>query len=303
MTPQAFILPSSQIIAEKWDACVKESSNGLIYSTTVYLDAMTDNWHGVVIDDYSAVMAIPWRIKFGFRYSYMPPFMQQLGLTGDFNEPDLKAVIRTLPGFLKLADIHFNYSNAAVQQFATVTAKTNYVIDLSGSDDQIRTRYRKDLAENIRRAGGPEFVFGDGSIEEAVNMFRDHYSTQITNAGAEAYEKFLALCENLEARQQCIVKQITDGNGILAIALLLKDDRRIYNLMNTTTEKGRALNANDLLLDHVLQAFSGQPLLFDFEGSELPGVKAYYQKFGAEDQPYFHYHYNGLPWPLKLLKR
>jgi hypothetical protein len=132
MAPQAFILPSSQVVTEKWDACVKESSNGLIYSTTAYLDAMTDNWHGVVIDDYRAVMAIPWRIKFGFRYSYMPPFMQQLGLTGDFNEADLKAVIRTLPDFLRLADIHFNYSNAAVQQFATVTAKTNFVIDLSG---------------------------------------------------------------------------------------------------------------------------------------------------------------------------
>ncbi len=74
-------------------------------------------------------------------------------------------------------------------------------------------------------------------------------------------------------------------------------------MMNTTTQKGRDEEANHFLLDKVIKEFAGQPLLFDFEGSDLPGVREFYEKFGAINQPYFHYHYNGLSWPLRLLKR
>jgi hypothetical protein len=53
----------------------------------------------------------------------------------------------------------------------------------------------------------------------------------------------------------------------------------------------------------ILKEFSGRNLLFDFEGSDLPGVKEFYECFGPIDQPYFHYHFNDLPFPLNLVKK
>ena len=83
MADQIEILSSSDINKEKWNHCISTNANGLIYSTTDYLDAMAQNWHGIVINDFQAVMPLPWKKKFGILYAYTPPFMQQLGVCGE----------------------------------------------------------------------------------------------------------------------------------------------------------------------------------------------------------------------------
>ncbi len=302
MMPEAYILPSSHIDAPKWNKCISNSQNGLIYASSDYLNAMADNWHGIVIDDYRAVMPIPWRIKMRFRYAYMPAFMQQLGLVGDYTMTDLEAVLRTLPDFVSLADIHFNFSNTALSSRKEVSAKTNLVIDLSDGYDTIYALYRKDLKENIRKAG--QLSYENYTVEQARDLYRKQYAARMPHVSDVDYHHFSELCARFHQHDQCIVRCVQDEDAtVLASAILLKDTRRIYNLANAVTPQGREKAANDFLLDRILHEFAGQPLIFDFEGSELRGVKAYYEKFGAVNQPYFYYHYNGLPWPLRLFKR
>jgi len=55
------LLPAHQIDSKKWDTCVDKNENGLIYSQTRFLNAMADNWHGLIIGEYETVMPIPWR--------------------------------------------------------------------------------------------------------------------------------------------------------------------------------------------------------------------------------------------------
>lgn len=301
MTPAAYILPSSKIDADKWNNCILSSDYGMIYASTGYLDAMADQWHGIVIDDYRAVMAVPWRIRFGIRYAYMPAFIQQLGLTGAYTAGDMNAVIRTLPDFVSLADIHFNYRNTEITGHPGVTAKTNFIIELSDGYEKIYSRYRKDLKENIRKVSG--LHYSGNSVEPAVALYRRQYQGRIREVSAEDYYRFTQLCHQFKEQGGCMVRSVQDDRGeVLATAILLKDSRRIYNIMNAITREGRQRDANDFLLDRVIHEFAGQSLVFDFEGSELPGVKAFYEKFGATDQPYFYYHYNGLPWFLRWLK-
>ena len=57
-------IPSEKIDREKWDACVSNSHNPLIYARSFYLDHISDNWSGLVLNDYEAVMPICWRKKF-----------------------------------------------------------------------------------------------------------------------------------------------------------------------------------------------------------------------------------------------
>jgi hypothetical protein len=67
------------LIGEKWDRCINESSNALIYGTTTYLDHLADHWPGIVLNDYEMVMPVAWRKKLGIRYCYHVPFIQQFG--------------------------------------------------------------------------------------------------------------------------------------------------------------------------------------------------------------------------------
>ena len=51
-----YYLPYQQIDKEKWDACIAQSSNSLIYACSFYLEALSENWDALVLDDYEAVM-------------------------------------------------------------------------------------------------------------------------------------------------------------------------------------------------------------------------------------------------------
>jgi hypothetical protein len=298
------ILPSREIDEKKWNHCVEESTNGLIYSSTAYLNTMAENWHGLIVDDYASVMALPWKRKFGVRYAYTPPFIQQLGLIGDMVSVNWKDVLVAVQRFISFADIHFNFSNKAIQSITEVFTKTNLVLDLSVGYLAIESGYQTDLKENIKKANTGNVVYGNEDCKIGIECYKSYYRERMPHIKENDYDIFLRLCQSLQKSDQCFARSVRNEAGdVLAIGVFLRDQKRIYNLMNTTSKKGRDKEANHLLLNSVIKEFSGRRLLFDFEGSELPGVRSFYEKFGAENQPYFHYHFNGLPWPIRLLKR
>jgi len=302
MKPDIQILAAHEIDVNKWDACVCNTANGLIYSRYDYLNHMCDNWHGVVINNYAAVMALPWRKKLGIRYLYQPAFIQQLGIVGSTNAEELMSCIHA---FSKYGDVIFNYANKEfIKQFNT-DIRLNLVIDLSVGYYIISSHYKKDLVANLRKAQKEELMISsDNDIPLAISLYKDIYRRKMKTLSNDDYLKFQALCISLHKDEMCFTRKVMDEkNELLAIGLFLKDDKRVYNLMNTTTKAGRSKEANHFLIDQVIMEFSGSDLIFDFEGSDLPGVKSFYKKFGAIDQPYFYYHYNNLPRLLRIIKQ
>jgi hypothetical protein len=93
------------------------------------------------------------------------------------------------------------------------------------------------------------------------------------------------------------------GSGILAIALLLQDSGRLYNIMSTTLPEGRRLEANHFLFEQLIREFANSDLILDFEGSDIAGIANFYKKFGAVSEPYFFVRFNNLPWPIKHFKK
>jgi hypothetical protein len=84
-------LVNKDIDKEKWDNCIDNAANGLIYGYSFYLDAMAKNWDALVLNDYEAVMPLTWNKKYGICYLYQPPFLQQLGI---FNTTTLREEVK-----------------------------------------------------------------------------------------------------------------------------------------------------------------------------------------------------------------
>ncbi len=297
------ILSADKINQSKWDQCINNASNGLIYSRYDYLDIMCDNWHGLVINDYDAVMALPWRKKFGIRYLYQPAFIQQLGLIGEY-ENVVEEIIPLIHSFSKYGDILFNFANVDIISRLNVSQRVNLVIDLSKDYEAIYSDFRKDLINNLRKSEKERLhISTEENINLAINMYKHLYKQRMKNLTDDEYLRFERLCFLLQQKNMCFTRTVKDeAENTLAIGLFLKDEKRIYNLMNSTTDEGRTKEANHFLLAQVITEFSGSDMLFDFEGSDIPGVKSFYEKFGAVDQPYFYYHYNKLPKLLRLIK-
>ena len=51
---------------KKWDSCVANSLNRLIYGFSWYLDVVCNDWDALVYNDYEAVFPLPKRKKWGY---------------------------------------------------------------------------------------------------------------------------------------------------------------------------------------------------------------------------------------------
>ncbi len=288
-------MPAHTVEQDKWDRCIAKHPNGLIYSRYDYLDNICDNWHGMVIGDYEAVMPLPWRKKYGFRYFYTPPFIQQLGLTGDIEHLDLEILTRKIRQFAWYGDLMLNFSNAAFAEAVKARQKTNFIITLKNGYDKIRESYSYDLKQTLQTIQAGLIYTHDYDYLSAITAYQKNYASRMPHISEDCFSRFALLCRQFFQEGNCMARSVRNEKGaILSNVLLLKDSKRIYHLINTTITEGRQMHSNHLLLDQLLRELSGRDLLFDFEGSELEGVKTFYKKFGGYSQPYFHYSRNFL---------
>jgi len=290
------IFPAHVINQQKWDACISKHPNGLIYAQYDYLDHMCDHWSGLVIGDYEAIMPLPWRRKYGFRYYYIPAFIQQLGFIGDISLLKFlqEELIRKIRNYAWYGDLHLNFSNHILTSELHCKNRTNFIIDLNRNYTDIYADYQPDLKHLLDKIPNHHFFYTkDTKITDIIQHYQQQYAQRMPHLSQEDFARLSELCKFYSERGRCILRSVTTSEGsVLSDTLLLKDNRRIYHLLNTTFQEGRKVHSNHWLIDQVLREFSNQQLLFDFEGSDLPGVKTFYKKFGGHVQPYFHYRRN-----------
>ncbi len=290
------IFPAHVINQQQWDACVSKHPNGLIYAQYDYLDHMCDHWSGLVIGDYEAIIPLPWRRKYGFRYYYIPPFIQQLGFIGDTSllKSLQEELIRKIRSYAWYGDLHLNFSNHALASELHCKNRTNFIIDLNRSYLEIYKDYHPDLKQLIYKIPQGDFHYSrDHDFTQVIHHYQQQYAQRMPHLSAQDFIKLEELCKFYNERRLCIVRSAQSVDGkVLSDTLLLRDRRRIYHLLNTTFPEGRDLHSNHWLMDQVLREYANHDLLFDFEGSDLPGVKSFYKKFGGHVQPYFHYRRN-----------
>ena len=56
-------LSHNNIDLKKWDICIQNAYNSLIYAESWYLDIVSPNWEALVYNDYEYVMPLPLKRK------------------------------------------------------------------------------------------------------------------------------------------------------------------------------------------------------------------------------------------------
>lgn len=304
MQPTINILHSTEINATLWNNTVAKNANGLIYANFEYLSFLCPNWFAIIINNYETILPLPIKTKFNIKYTYMPAFVQQLGFIGNNNCVN-DNVIATLQNFVSYGTPHFNFSNTAIAQQLKCKALNNYIINLQNDYTTIAIAYKKSTHYSIKKAAKQAVMYTeDSNIDQAVKLYKKYNQENLPHVTDKDYAQLKKLLHTLYKKEHVVIRKvINQHNELLSLVLLLKDNKRLYNLINFTTVEGRNCDANYFLYDKLFQEFALQPLLFDFEGSDLPGVKKFYEKFGAINQPYFSWHFNKLPLPLRWLKK
>jgi hypothetical protein len=295
-------LNRKEIDTDKWDQCIREASNGLIYARSFYLDAMSRNWSALVLNDYEAVMPLTWNRKFGISYLYQPAFTAQLGMffKKKLNGNMLENFIRHTKLHFRFCEIHLNFANLTTEGHL----RANYILYLNNIYSEIRNGYKKRLLENLREADSHQLSYmATTDYASAISQFKIQYGKRFRKVRDADYRQFENLCGQLFQRNMLFVREVKDISGeSLNVSIFFTDEFRIYNIMSVSLPSGRNKKAHFFLLDNLIKEFAGQNRMLDFEGSEISGIAEFYRKFGSINQPYPSLYYNRLPLPIRFLK-
>lgn len=301
-------LQNNEIDKHQWDECINSSANGLIYAKSFYLDNICPGWNALSGTNYDWVLPIMHKKKWGIAYLYQPPFTQQLGF---FAKKDVlvpyQQVIEWLQQHYKFWEVSWNYATESkiVRSPLQSTAAANFILDLTNSYESISLNYNNVLIKNLKRGKRFQHIYKTtDNFDTCIDLYKKHYGYRIPHVTLADYKKFSNICFFAQKHKMLVCRQVLDNNGeCFAAAVMLTDEKRLYNIINVTTEAGRKLQANHFLLDAIIREFSGKRLLLDFEGSDVPGVKIFYENFGAVNQAFFRIKFNELPLAIRLFKK
>jgi len=301
-----FYLQHNEINKTKWDECIQRAENSLIYAHSFYLDAMCPNWHALIDENYSWALPITKGRKFGIGYLFQPHFTQQLGVffKKDAIVPWHEIIVMLQKKFC-FWEVNWNYCTPydLLSPSLKKSAATNFIIDLSQPYNDIAGNYHNVLKKNLKRAKNVGLTYNTlKDYSKAIGFYKKYYSHRLPHLKDEHFTAFSKICERAGNTSVVCREAVDVNNKTMSIALLLCDGRRLYNLIDTTTTEGRKAQANHFLIDSIIKEYCGKELIFDFEGSDVPGIKSFYKSFGAENKPYYSIKYNNLPWPLKRFK-
>lgn len=283
-------LRHDEIDKNRWDRCIRDSVNSLVYGFSWYLDLISPGWEGLAEDDYVSVFPLTHRKKFGIRYLAQPFFAQQLGIfsTGLLTPGLVAGFLDAIPGKYRFAEIHLNYMNKVGSGDFEVTMRLNHELELICPYDEISGQYSRNTRRNIRKAmdAGVE-VWRKMSVDEMITLFRNNFGRHEGKLGYRDYITIESLMSDVIARTSGII--IGAGNrrdNPDAGAFFINDRNRFIMLVAASDYATRENGAMFLLIDAFIREHAGQLGLLDFEGGNNPGPGRFYKGFGAKETAY-----------------
>jgi hypothetical protein len=280
-------LQREDIEVEKWNRCVAESSNGLCYADSFFLDIMSTHWGALIVGDYEAIMPLTFRKKYGINYLYQPPFAQQLGVISVDDNDLSDNFLSNIPSKFKYWDIRLNFLNHPSGH--NVQLRKNYLLRL-----QEEAEYSRNAIRNIKTAIDAGITIEENVAPEIITDL--HIKRFGKSIGIELLSKYL-----LRGNVYTVAAKLNEE--YIASSAYIKYKNRLTFILNGNSKQSLELGATHFLKNHVIKKFTGSDYILDFEGSENPNFARFYEQFGAKEIEYYpHIINNLLPWPLKLFK-
>jgi hypothetical protein len=305
-TPHIQYLQQHEVDKDAWNACIDNAANGLIYGYSWYLDAMSTSWDALVLGDYEAVMPLPWRKKWGIHYIYQPFLTAQLGLFGNGIDNDLlNTFLQAVPSRFKYWDFSLNSGNVFTLKDYPLHQRTNLVLDLSPAYEALASHYRDNTKRNIKRSHTFNLQVKKGlPLEDVISLNQQQSAQQQQQFSEEDYNRFKVLFTSLQQKGMAETYGVYTPTGALTASVaFVYSHNRAYYLLVGNHPNSRALGASHRLIDTFIFDHAGQPLLLDFEGSDIPSLAFFYSSFGATPEPFSAITLNRLPWYVKWLKK
>jgi hypothetical protein len=285
----------------KYNKCIEKSKQSNLYGYSWYLDIVCESWDVLVLNNYEAVMPIPWKKKYVIKYICQPFFCQQLGVFSTVENKQLtEEFIDSIPAkFLKIS-LQFNSLNI-ISEERNISQRLNYILLLNDSYKNIFKSFSKGRKHAVKQAMKNELISVDFSIDELILIAKQNYD--FDDFSSKEFTLLKQLIEALKNRNKLELLGIRDANNtLIGGSVFLIDSHRIIYLFSAMSKEGKEKQVPSFLLNQIIEKYSESQRILDFEGSMIPGIASFFKSFGSIVENYSFLQVNRLPFLLRLLK-
>ncbi len=267
---------------DKYDACIENSIQSRVYAFSWYLDIVADHWDVLVLDDYEAVMPLPWKKKYGIKYIIQPYYCQQLGVfsVDEITLATEHEFINSIPKYFVKIDLNFNAKNI----YQHSNQKINYLLSLDKSYNELFKNFSKGRKHAVKSASKNNLTIKPITIAELIEITDEfypdlHYSKDILST----------LANYILKNKMGFIHGVFKDENLLGGSFFLISNQRIVYLFSAYKKEARKLQASSFSIISVMKKYQNTTLILDFEGGNIPSIGSFFKSFGAVPEFFYNY--------------
>jgi len=272
----------SDLNVDKYNACIENSIQSRIYGFSWYLDIVADNWDVLVLDDYKAVMPIPWKKKYFIKYVTQPLFCQQLGIftSKSLEKEDIISFFRKIPIRFVKVSLNLNSFN----YFDDNITRKNYILDLNKNYQSLSANFSRTRRQRVRFGKKINLEVKRVAIDKLVEIQQKNYN----------YEGFSdiiisKLSKYIIKNEKGFVLGVYKENELLGGGFFIEQKQRIIYLFSSFNNSGRKYQAASFLINFVIEKNQQKDKILDFEGGNIKSIGDFFKSFGAHKENFYQY--------------
>ncbi len=265
------------------------------FSETNYLDAVAENWGAYVKGNYEAVLVIPYRVKFGVKWAYLPLFYRSSEWIGNWTEKEKKEIKSRLLKDFKGGNIAFEESNVDA---------TDFFYQVIHPNQEYRINYNKLAVRMLKKAENSELKqTNELHLDVFVKLIAKELKAKVGVWDEEGMAVFKNLVNNYAKDDKLkFYGVILHGELVGGIVTLVSNNRILY-LKGTATIEAKKMGAVYMVMDAAINDAMQKKCTFDFGGSRVDGVARFNYNLGGTDVHYQNMVWDSFPFWFRLMKR
>jgi hypothetical protein len=300
-------LTHSQIDKKKWDDCIRDAFNGIIYAYSWYLDIVSENWEALVDNDYERVFPMTKQKKWEINFLYQPLFAKQLGIISRniLTEDIVHLFLDAIPGKFRFGRINLNSLNKATKKNFRINYLETFELDMIKPYGNLQREYSPDLKQIINdEVNSGLTVLKSIKPDPIIELF-------LANRNKRKKSQLVTGLNNLKRLSYLGIYKgmistygvYSNRNDFLAGAILARSNKKMILLFSSQSNEGKDMKALALLIDYILKEHAMQHLTLSFDNTFEQLPEGFYQKFGALQSVYPSVSFNRLPLFQSLFYR
>jgi hypothetical protein len=268
-------LKYNEIDFKKYTDCLERSEQRKYSASKNFLDVTTNKqWEVLVLNNYEAVMPVPFILKKGIKIVHNPLICQQLGV---FSDKDDKKINEKFLHFLQknylVRAYHFNETNSFDSKLKT---KKNFLL----YPDEYAKVFARYSPKRKRKLRLDDEVIENSELKE-INYREAETFIKNNVIGLDKENDTATLLKTLEAfhvSKHLKFLAFYYHHEITNMIAVYSDYDTIALLGTFNDKKYIKMAGASTLIDHVIKE-NIEHCIFDFEGGNLPSIEEFFRGF------------------------